>query len=544
MVYVSNLYKEKIYEPERTIQAKVSFELLDVLAYDDASFTVSDEAPISRLTQAINKIRDMSHRYATFERDYFLLDGTSYIPPQENQGDSELGWWSNVISDGTGSFAVQPYIEFTFTNPHNSVGLTLTFDKQANEYAADFKIEAFDASDALITSETIFANASPIYYFETLLDGYKRLKITILKWGEPKRRARLVEVDFGVVREYTGDKLISLKIIEEMDLLSSTVPSNEMQFSLDNSDQSFNMLNPDGIYRFLKVNQEMTAQLGLLIGEEKYEYIPMGKYYLAEWTVEEGAMVATFIGRDWFNRLDAIKYTTLLQNTNLYDLAVSVLTQAKVENYTLDEALKDRATFGFREALPVREALQMIAIAGRCIVKQNRDGFIVIEQYTELTDETGYITFAGSDTFAGMTTPQIQIDYAFQRIDFEAVYEIPKVSLAQPVTNLLFKMTNYAGVEFEAAYINEGVLEGVGYEINNPLINSEPHAAWVAEWMFENYDYIVEYEANWRQNPALECGDVIVIEDSFNNTKKSRITKQEYNFSGYLDGLTNAKGGV
>ena len=108
MVYVSNLYKEKIYEPERTIQAKVSFELLDVLAYDDASFTVSDEAPISRLTQAINKIRDMSHRYATFERDYFLLDGTSYIPPQENQGDSELGWWSNVISDGTGTFAIPP----------------------------------------------------------------------------------------------------------------------------------------------------------------------------------------------------------------------------------------------------------------------------------------------------------------------------------------------------------------------------------------------------------------------------------------------------
>ena len=47
----------------------------------------------------------MSHKYATFERDYFRLDGTFYIPPKENEGDSELGWWSDVISDSEGLFS-------------------------------------------------------------------------------------------------------------------------------------------------------------------------------------------------------------------------------------------------------------------------------------------------------------------------------------------------------------------------------------------------------------------------------------------------------
>src|SRR6476620_8013769 len=183
---VSNLFKEKIYGVERSIQAKVAFELLDNQAYADATPTVTGEAAISRLSQTANKIRDMSHKYGTFERDYFLLDGTTYIPPLENEGDSELGWWSDVISGDDGSFAVPPVLEFNFTQPHDSVGLTITFDKQANEYASEFEIQTY--SDVLINVETVTDNTSPIYHYETPLDAYTRLKITILKWATPKRR--------------------------------------------------------------------------------------------------------------------------------------------------------------------------------------------------------------------------------------------------------------------------------------------------------------------------------------------------------------------
>lgn len=541
---VSNLFKSNIYAPERTIQAKVSFEILDIEAYEDASFTVTGEASISRLSQAINKIRDMSHKYGTFERDYFLLDGNTYIPPVENVGDSELGWWSNVICGSNGLFATTPIITFNFTEPHSSIGLTLTFDKQANEYASDFRIEAFGPNNELITNDLITDNLNPVYYYEEPLDNYKKIIITIIKWATPNRRARLVEVDFGVVREYTGEKLISLKILEEMDLLASTVPSNEMQFVLDNSDQAFNILNPNGIYRFLKPNQEMTAQIGLLIGEQKFEWIPMGKYYLSEWTVEEGAMTSTFIGRDIFTKLDASTYTILLQNTNLYDLAVSVLTEAGVEKYEIDASLSDITTFGFREAIKTREALQMIAIAGKSVVRQNRDGAIVLERFEELAYETGYVTFTGQEIAGPTTYPQVYIDYTFQAIDFDNAYEIPKVTLATQVTNLVFVVTPTTGTAFSVKFINSQVTEGIGYEINNPLINTEIQAQEVAEWMFREYNFIADYQANWRQNPALECGNIILIEDSFGGKKKSRITKQEFNFAGYLDGITEAKGGI
>jgi hypothetical protein len=544
MAQVSNLFKNKIYSSDRSIQAKVSFEILAVEAYEDASFTVSGEAPISRLSQAINKIREMSHKYATYETDYFRLDGTFYIPPKENEGDSELGWWSDVISDQDGIFTTNPTVTFTFTKPHSSIGLTFTFDNQANEYPSEFSVKTYSATDVLLVSQTITNNSSSIYYFDVPLDNYSKIVIEIIKWAKPYRRARLVEVDFGVVREYTGDKLISFKVIEEMDLLTSTVPSNEMQFVLDNSDQLFNILNPNGIYRYLVPNQEMTAQIGLLIGENKYEWIPMGKYFLTEWTVEEGAMTSTFVGRDIFTKLEAVDYTTLLQDTNLYDLAEDILIKSEVEKYQIDETLKLIPTKGFIEPIKVRQALQMIAIAGRCVVRQVRDGAIVIEHFEELTFDTGYITFAGQE-FAGPTVrPQIYIDYQFQIIDFDTVFNAPKISLSQKVTHVIIKVHETAEIVTDVKFVNPGVIEGIGYEINNPLINTQEQASLIADFMFREYNLIADYTANWRQNPALECGNVILIEDSFSNKQKARITKQEYNFAGYLDGITEAKGGV
>lgn len=542
-VLVSNLFKQNIYATERTLQAKVSFEILDVKAYEDATFSVSSEAEISRLNQAINKIRDMSYKYATFERDYFRLDGTFVLPPRENEGDGELGWWTNEVSNELGIFPTRPQITFTFDDTHSSIGLTLTFDKKTNEYATDFRIEAYGASGELIAAESVTGNNNPVYYFQRPLDNYTRIVITIIKWVNPFRRARLVEVDFGVVQEYTGDKLISLKILEEMDLLASTAPSNQMTFTLDNSDQYFNILNPNGVYRFITPNQEMSAQLGLLIGESKFEWLPMGKFFLTDWTVEEGAMTSTFVGRDIFTKLELTEYTNLLQNTNLYDLAIDVLTEAKVERFVIDESLKLIPTIGFTEKKKVREALQMIAIAGKSVVRQGRDGSVILEKFEELTYETGYVTWTGQE-FAGMTTPQVYIDYTFQQIDFDNAYEIPKITLGESVKELTFKVTEAGGTTFDVKIINAMVKEGIGYEINNPLINTEEHALDVSEWQFKFYNFIADYQANWRQNPALECGNVILVEDRFGNKKKARITKNEFMFEGYLQGITEAKGGI
>jgi hypothetical protein len=554
-VLVSNLYKQNIYATERTLQAKVSFEILDVTAYDDVVVTASTESGISRLEQTTNKNREMSQKYGTFEDDYWQLDGSFVLPPHENEGDSELGWWSGNLSGSDRIYVTRPYLTFSFTEPHSSIGLTVTFDKKTNEYASSFRIEAYDQAGGLIVTELISGNTSPVFYYNRPLDNYTRIVITIISWGKPYRRARITEVDFGSVQEYTGDKLINLKVVEEMDLLASTVPSNQMTFELDNSDQYFNILNPDGVYRFIVPNQEMRAEIGLLIGEQKYEWIPLGKYYLSDWKVEEGAMTSTFTGHDLFTQLDLIDIQPATV-TNLYTLAQNVFSQANIgaEGYVLDDSLKDFPTTGFKDTTKARVALQLIAIAGKCVVRQDRYGKILFEHYEELTYETGYINWVGTASgtvaatgeFASLTTyPQVYVDYTFQQISFDNAYEIPSITLGDKVKQLNITVNPTNGLDpYEIQYMNSLVNDGIGYAINNPLIHTETQAADVAKWMFEYYNFVASYQANWRQNPALECGNIVLIEDRFGNKKKARITKQEFDFEGFLLGQTEAKGGV
>jgi beta-galactosidase/beta-glucuronidase len=86
--------------------------------------------------------------------------------------------------------------------------------------------------------------------------------------------------------------------------------------------------------------------------------------------------------------------------------------------------------------------------------------------------------------------------------------------------------------------------KGVSYKYENPLILTPVQANQVASWMFLEYDFDAKYTAVWRQNPAFEVGEAVAIEDIYGGKKKVRITKQEFNFAGYLDGITEGKGGV
>lgn len=544
MIKVSQQYKQAVYAPTRKTTARVSFEILDNEAYNDNTSTVTSESTISRKDQLTNKKRNMSYKYATFERDYFKLDGSFRIPPKQNEGNSELGWWSGGVCDSEGIFNPYQVLEFNFTEKHNSMGLTITFDTMANEYASDFDIEVYNADNNLIHLEQVTNNRNPSYVLVKGLDEYKKIKITIKKWVKPYRRTRIVEVDFGVLHEYEDDKLIKVNIIEELNMISDTIPSNEIKFTIDNSSKEFNILNPLGFYRFLKERQEVKATIGVEVSEDEFEYIPMGKFYLIDWQSDEGALTTTFIARDIFELLEQKEYTSIT-NTNLYDLAKDILIKSNVENYHIDEELKKISTSGFKEKLNSRKSLQYIGIAGRSAIYQDRQGVLQIKQFKTLDErDTQYIYFAGPDIFTGVIYPMVDEGYDMKNITFDNVYNEPQIKLDKLVYSLIMVIHDGTEEKQEVTFYNEAIKEGSSFKIDNPLINTIELAADVAKWIISEYNLRALYNINWRQNPALECGDIVLVEDSFNAKKQSRIIKQEFEYQGYLSGKTETKGGV
>lgn len=620
MIDVSKAYKDAVYAPMRKTAAIVQFDILDNTAYEDNTITASDGAIISRPWQLDNKIRNTSNRYATFEKDYFKLDGTFCIPPKSTEtDDSELGWWSELLSDVFGNFISPQIITCDFEDTHSSLGVSIVFDQLTNEYAADFDIDIYDGDENVINHKEVIGNTGAMYVHEVGLDEYKSIKITIKKWSKPFRRARVVEIDFGVVKSYDSERLIKVNLVEEMNVVGDTVPSNEMRFTIDNSSKEFNILNPKGVYKYLTKNQEVNMSLGVEIAPDVFEYIGIRKFYLTDWQSDEGSLTTTFTARDTLNNLDAITYIGI-SDTNLYDLAEDIMIQSGVKNYDIDPALADIPTSGFKEKVSARVALQYIGLASQSAVYQDRNGILNIKRFTVLDARTNYLTHIGDDGLYTSPTTYMEIDndYSMKSITFDNVYNEPQIKLDKLVSGLEITVNTYSADEINKEVLNtsieiEGtkiiqfdyqypiisstinlviagaedytvisshdigikleivaagtvnisvngtsistlktvytlndntVTEGIVLKVDNPLIVDPTQAFEIGKWILQESALRALFDVNWRQNPCLECGDIVLVEDSYGAKKLSRIIKQEYTFAGFLNGKTSTKGGI
>lgn len=553
MVNVSNAFKEKVYSTSRKTNARVTFEVIDSTAYNN-TVTVNQRSLFSREKQVSNRERNMTYKYGSMEPNHFLMDGSFVIvpkPQEETDDKAEVGWWSYPVSDETGKFDTPPVVTITFPEAISSLGITITFDTLLGETAKDFSVKVYGETGEMIHQWFFANNSKPVVVLDQVYDNYKKVEVTITKWSKGWHRARISEIDFGVTQEYTGEKLIDMKVIEEMDLLGSTSPSNEFTFKIDNFDRAFNIINPEGFYRFIQTGQEVKAYIGVKTNEEEetdvFEEILMGTFYLTEWKSDLGALTTTFTARDIINTLETKPdYKSELVKPNLYDLAVDVLTQSGVTRHDIDLKLKDIPSLGFLEPINPRVALQHIAIASQSTVFQNREGVMVIKKFEPIQTSTGYMVFAGPDEYAGMTIPEVLVDYGYQAIDFDNLYEEPEIMLESAVKSLTFDVHHHETWKTEETIINPNpdASKGVSYKYENPLIITPVQAQQVANWMFLEYDFNAKYTAVWRQNPAFEVGEAIAIEDIYGGMKKVRISKQEFTFAGYLTGVTEGKGGV
>jgi len=522
MYPVRQEYKEAVYAPTRTVKAKITFDISDVTAKDDVSnlATTIEATGISDKDQLINGQREQSYNLATWEPNRFKLDGSFSFPDDVLANNGEMGFVSENLCDVEGSFAEYPNLTFEFTNPHSSIGITVTFDALNEEYATEFNLAVYDGSNNLIASIDVENNDKVQCDVSYLLSDYRKAVITIKKWSKGERRARVVEVDFGIVKVYDDSSLITCSLVEELDLTGSTVPSAEFKFTVDNVNREFNILNPTGFYAYLQQRQQVDVQLGVLVGSA-YEWVPLGNYLLWDWTSDEGSLTATFTARTSLDQMNAVDYENLTAKSgySLYQMAVDMFAFCGIENYEIDTALQSITTKGLVKKTTCRNVLQMIALAGCANIFVTRDNVIkLVVNPASLGD---------------------QVD----DVDLDNMYEEPKIEL-EPIVQSV-QVTYYSDLDTKdvVTVTNSDVDSGEVLKLeSNTLINTATQATNVANWLLRQRSYRAKYSLNWRGNPAHELNDVITIETTYGTAKKAIITKNSLEYRGYLSAKTEAKG--
>jgi len=568
--------------------AKIVFTVEDVTAKPDVTPTATSTESISDVEYAVDTNLTVDKNYATFETNRWSLGGGFQLL-SSSAPYSSMGWWSDALSS-TVAKTFTPNITFTctFTTNHSSLGITINWDTTNNEYAEDFAVVFYDSGDNIIEFFSVSGNTKAIYSNSTAVNNYRKIEIVISKWCLGDRRARIEEIIFGIIETFTrNSKLITCKVVEQIDITSATIPANQLNFVVDNQDQTYNILNPTGIYSYLQEQQKIEVYMGCnLSGVEEYKN--MGTFYLDDWKTEENRLTATFTGLDRLNLLNArTYYKGLSQSISLYDLAEDVLLDFGLTSldYNIDTALQSITMTNFLPICTYREALQKIAIAGECVLYVDRNNKIQIVRPTVINSGKD-ITFLNS-----YNVPKIELDKVIKQIDVKLYNYISSadttdifsgtiyingsstiwITYDSPATNV--SATVDTGSITSATYYTNACLlsitstgdtiinvtgkvitvssnpisstiasDGSVITVDSQLITSSLRALSVATWVNTELQKRKLFTSTWRGNPAFELTDIIGIENQFATYNDTRIIEQEYEYTGALKCNTKTRG--
>lgn len=473
---------------------------LDATATDNGHENYSDTSEVANGTEVIPE------KFATLEDDIWVLDGSYQILP-DNPPWGNNGYVGNKLSKEDGKYGVYPTIRLQFSKVYNSLipGVSITWSETYNEYAESFKVTAYNGSD-VVAQETIQNNQDILSVISLDIQNYDEIKIQILKWCNPYRRARISRIVVGILKSYQNADLMAYQHSMLVDLLSASLPKAEIVFQLLNINGEYNPDNPQGAEKYLMERQTVTARYGYLIGKN-IEWIKAGTFFISEWDTPQNGITATFTARD------ALEYMSDLyagpSTGTFMEIAESALQQANLpkksdgsNRWELSDLLNDlEAPEGIDLTdNTIAEVLQLIANASCCVFYQDREGIIHINPLSK--DLTDY---------------RIDRDNSFANSEIELTKQL--------------KAINVNDGEFVLSVGEVGETQN----IKNPLIakdRGEEVAIW-ASGILKNRRI---FSGEWRSDPRLDAMDKITVENQFAESMVF-VTQVEYTYNGAFRGV-------
>ena len=350
--------------------ARISFGVYDETAKPDASVSLSGAMGWADGTTMVDE-SSAAVNYMTGEPGRSLLDGSFRLFPNAPNPQNMLSVWSGALSGEDGALSPPLIVTIAFTQLHSSVGITLHGDPTAD--IADATVKWYGTDGGLLATAETTANTEADFFVDEKVDGYQKVVLTVTATAEPRRYARLTEVDFGQLMVFGDADLVSASFVEETDLSGASLPDAELNFTVLNRDQRFNILNPDGIYAYLRENMRLTVEAI----QDGTPY-PAGTYYLSKWASSSGSTA----------KMSAIGEAGVLAKQSVpIDLFVDESLQDGTERFIgadapvhIDAALKAAQLQGTVKAGDKREVFsQMVMAAGGIGVPDRTGGLRVRE---------------------------------------------------------------------------------------------------------------------------------------------------------------------
>ena len=324
--------------------------------------------------------------YATCDQDYTAVDGSMYFLPRARE--------DVVLNQGIVSEELPGSIEIQFPIRYDIKGLTVEFGRA---YPVDFRIESDNKT------VEIAGNATEHFVTEEIFEGATFLRFVPASMANGQSRFRIHQLTTGIGIYFDNRKILSATKKEHISPVMEELPALDFDMTIDNKDRAYDVENEESTVNFLETGQEVKVLYGQELDNGTVEWLPGATVYLREWSADDEEM--SFTATDRFESMDGTYYKGEYRSEgiSLYDLAVDVLKDAGVDSrtYWLDNYLKDVSVCNPMPVVSHKEALQLIANAGRCILYQDRSGNIFMKSsfvpdMEAASDNEVYFSHAGA----------------------------------------------------------------------------------------------------------------------------------------------------
>lgn len=303
-----------------------------------------------------------------------ILDGNA-VPFPSDPNNANIGLISKRITNDSGLFAdgngsATP-IKLTLTSngQYSSIGLTLTFDTYNQIYCNDLHIEWYRNEVKIEESDFIPDNA--FYFCNKKVENYDKIILSFRSLNMPKNRLRLTAIDYGYGTYFYGDELRNVKLIQQIDPISSQISIDTADFTLDSKsglEYSFQRKQPLNIY----FNGKLKATTFVSSAKRKAKFL---------WDVQS---------EDYIGMMDSMTfYGDMYENKNVVELLNDIFNWQEDKKktqipYYLEESLRNMTVTGHIPICTRREALMQVAFAIQAIVDTSDSD--VVNIYTTQDD--------------------------------------------------------------------------------------------------------------------------------------------------------------
>ncbi|KAK8835309.1 hypothetical protein M9Y10_013514 [Tritrichomonas musculus] len=437
----------------------VEMDLTENGIVSDSTPSSTNNSPFADISK-INEKHDSYSPFMTLEHNICVLDGSLDVFDSENL---DLSYFSSTLSDD--NCIANDKIAIDFSSSHSIAGIGFDFgtdsflDKVTLTYFYENKI--LDAND--------FYPDNQKYTEKYGCEGFNKIEIEFDTTKFPRMFTRLQSIEYGFKYSWQGENIISCQINEEVNPISSKVPINTCSITIYDQSNEFNILNPEGVYKYLQTKQKFNIY-GIINDTQKQ----LGVYFLDTWDGNKPYEI-TF---NLISPLGILDRTTYFeggiigyneQNMTAYDCLSNVLNDAGLKSdtdYTVSNDLKNTTVLGLLPICSHKEAIQNVAFTANACIDDTRDGIIKIykqNQDIRFTLEPNIlfdnVNINKNEIVTGLDITLYKYDLNFSESDYREVFngyidknQTVRVTVQEPIFNVRYKRNGDTNFTYYSGY--------------------------------------------------------------------------------------------